>query len=233
MNAVADRLVRTFAPPLAYAYIRLLHATMRLEYENREVLERCRREAGHYILAFWHSRFLMMPYSYSDRRLVVLLSRHRDARMLARILYRFHLDVAFGSSTRGGAAALRDLVRRVRDGFDVGLAPDGPKGPRRRAKSGAIAIAKLTGLPIVPMAFSASPARRLGSWDRTLVPKLGARGLFLYGEPLRVPRRADDAEERRVRRHLEDMLDRLTDEADRRCGMELEEPRPGAAAAAG
>ncbi len=226
MSRLAHRVLQAVAPPLAYRFIRLVHATMRCEHRNREVLERCRAETGRYILAFWHSRFLMMPYSYPDRRLVVLLSRHRDARMLARVLDRFGLDVAFGSSSRGGAAALRDILRRVRDGFDVGLAPDGPRGPRRRAKPGVIAIARLSGLPIVPVAFSASPARRLRSWDRTLVPRLRARGLFLYGEPLRVARHADEAALEDDRRRLEQQLDRLTDAADRELGLELEEPRP-------
>jgi hypothetical protein len=223
MDPLTERVVELLAPPLAFRYVQLLHATMHCEYRNRGVLERSRAAWGHYILAFWHSRFLMMPYSYPDRRLVVLLSRHRDARMLARVLRRFRLDVAFGSSSRGGAAVLREIVRRVEKGFDVGLAPDGPKGPRRRAKPGVLAIARLTGLPIIPTAFSAHPARRLRSWDRTLVPKLGAKALYQYGEPLTVPRNIDPVDQERIRRHLEAELDRLTDEADRTVGLSPEE----------
>jgi lysophospholipid acyltransferase (LPLAT)-like uncharacterized protein len=222
---LADRLQRALAPPLAYRYIRWLNRTMRWEYRNREVLAELRRDPGQYILAFWHSRWVMMPYGYPDRHLVILLSRHRDAQMLAGVQRRFGLDVAFGSSTRGGAAGLREVLRKVKAGRDVGIAPDGPRGPRRRAKAGVVAIARMTGLPIVPVAYSTDRRHRLRSWDRTLIPKLGARGLFLYGDPIRVPRRADRDEQETLRVEVENALDRLTDAADREMGTALEEPK--------
>lgn len=213
-------------PRLAYAYIRLLRRTMRLEYRNREVLARLRAEPGQYILAFWHSRFVMMPYCYADGRLVVLSSEHRDSQMLRRILRSFGLTIASGSSTRGGARGMREVLRRVKQGYDVGFTPDGPRGPRRRVKPGVVAVARLSGLPIVPVAFSARPARRLRTWDGTLVPRPFARGLFLYGEPIRVSRAADAGERERDRARLEQEIDRLTDLADREVGTPLEPPRP-------
>jgi lysophospholipid acyltransferase (LPLAT)-like uncharacterized protein len=231
MGSLGDRLLLAVAPRLGHAYIRLLGATMRLDYRGREVLELARSEAGHYILAFWHSRFVMMPYAYPDRRLVVLVSQHRDARLLARILERFGLEVAYGSSTARGARALRELVQRLREGRDGGIAPDGPRGPRRRVKPGVLAAARLSGLPIVPVGFSACPARRLRSWDRTLVPRPFSRGLFVYGAPFRVSRQADAAELARRRVELECELDRLTDLADAAVGLEQEDPRPPAATA--
>jgi hypothetical protein len=225
MGVWRDTILPALASRAAHAYIRLLHATMRLQYENREVLARVRRE-GPYILAFWHSRFVMMPYVYPDRRIVVLISRHRDSRMLGPILERFGFVLALGSSSAGGAPALREVLRRVRDGYDVGITPDGPRGPRRRVKAGVLAVARLCGLPIVPVAFAACPARRLGSWDRTLVPRPFARGLFVYGEPLRVPRDASAAEQERLRGLLETEIDRITDLADERVGLGVEEGRP-------
>jgi len=226
VNPLREKLLLAVVPRLGYAYIRLLRLTMRFDYRNRDVLERARAEAGHYILAFWHSRFVMMPYCYPGERLVVLSSRHRDSRMLARVLGRFGLERVWGSSTEGGALGLRALLRRVREGCDVGFTPDGPKGPRRRAKAGVVAAAKLSGLPIIPVTFSASRARRLKSWDRTLLPKLFGRGLFIYGEPIRIPRDAGEAEVERLRSVLESELDRLTDAADGEVGIPLEEARP-------
>jgi lysophospholipid acyltransferase (LPLAT)-like uncharacterized protein len=226
MGPLAERLVLSVVPPLASAYLRFLRRTMRLAYRNREVLERARGESGQYILAFWHSRFLMMPYSYPGSRMTVMMSRHRDAELLARMLRRFGYEFSRGSTTRGGAAALRDLLRRLREGSDAGVAPDGPRGPRRRAQPGAIAVARLSGLPIVPLAFSAAPARRLATWDRTMLPRPFSRGLFLYGEPLRVPRSAGPEEQELLRGRLEEELDRLTDQADLETGVGAEEPRP-------
>jgi lysophospholipid acyltransferase (LPLAT)-like uncharacterized protein len=221
-----ERLLLTVAPRVGYAYIRLLKATMRVEYRGRERMEEARRDAGAFILAFWHSRFVMMPYSYSGERITVLSSTHRDSEFLARVLVRFGFDLSKGSSTRGGASALRDIVRKVRQGFDVGITPDGPKGPRRRVKAGLVATAKITGLPILPVTFSAAPARRLGSWDRTLLPWPFSRGIFVYGDPIRVPRDARDPEMESLRLRLEEDLDRMTDRLDEETGVGPEEPRP-------
>jgi lysophospholipid acyltransferase (LPLAT)-like uncharacterized protein len=219
-------LLEAVAPPLGYAYIRLLKWTMRLEYRNREVLDRVRERAGTYILAFWHSRWVMMPYAYPDRRLVILLSRHRDARLLGRVMQRFGLDQAWGSSTAGGMAAVREILRAIRNDYDVAVAPDGPRGPRRRVKEGAIAVSRLGARPIIPVAFAARSARRLRSWDRTLVPFPFGRGLYVYGDPIEVPPDADEQVREQCRLRLESELDRLTDLADHDVGMPVEEPRP-------
>src|SRR5512139_2050021 len=132
MSAVAQWLLFNLAPPIAYAYIRLLHATMRIEAHGAEVLDVARRESGHYILCFWHSRFVLMPYCYPGPRIVVLSSRHRDAEALVRILQKFGIEQARGSSTSGGMTGMRQILRKVEEGCDVGLTPDGPRGPRRR-----------------------------------------------------------------------------------------------------
>ena len=89
MNPVAQWLLFNVAPPLAYVYIRLLHGTMRIEVLGAEALEASRRDPGHYILCFWHSRFVLMPYCYPGPRIVVLSSHHRDAEALVRILRKF------------------------------------------------------------------------------------------------------------------------------------------------
>jgi lysophospholipid acyltransferase (LPLAT)-like uncharacterized protein len=225
MARVGTKLINALAPRVGYWYIRLLHATMRLEYRGREVLDRARAEDGQYILAFWHARFAMMPYCYPDQRIAVVISRHSDARLLAGILMRFGYRMAWGSTTRGGVAALREVVRSMKSGFDSAFTPDGPRGPRRRVQPGVIAAARLSGKPIIPVAFSARPARRLRSWDRTLVPYPFARGLYLYGEQMRVSRDADEAEQARLTDALERELDRLTDAVDEAVGLEIEAPR--------
>ena len=225
MSLWRDTLLKTVAPRVARAYLLLLRATMRIERESDETLARVRRESGQYILAFWHSRFAMMPFLYPGGRMVGLLSQHRDSRMLAWVLESFSFEVAYGSSTAGGTRAVRELLQRVRAGYDVGLAPDGPRGPRRRVKPGVIAIARLSGLPIVPVTYSARPARRLGSWDRTLFPWPFARALFLCGSLIHVPRHADEAEQERLRLVVEREIDRITELADARVGL-APEPAP-------
>ena len=221
-----NKLAGYLAPRVGYWYIRLVHATMRAQYDGRQMLERARAETGQYILAFWHSRFALMIYAYPDQRMSVVISRHSDARLLADILTRFGYDMAWGSSTRGGSSALREVLRRTRDGYGGGTTPTRDDAIRAKDPAGRIAAARLTGKAIMPLAFSARPARRLRSWDRTLLPYPFSKGLYLYGEPFLVPRDADAEEQERLRLELEAVLDRLTDEADTRMGMPVEDPRP-------
>lgn len=226
MSPTKERFLLAVAPRLAYAYIRLLRASMRLEWRGRERLEALRQDGGRFILAFWHSRLVMMPYVYPGGRITVLSSRHRDSEMLARVLVRLGLDLSKGSSTSGGAAGLRDILRKTRAGYDVAFTPDGPKGPRRVVKPGVVVAARLSGLPIVPVAFSAKPAWRLRTWDGTLLPRPFSRGLYLYGEPLFVPREAEGPEQDAWVLALARSLDALTDAADRATGIGLEDGRP-------
>src|SRR5512134_529704 len=123
MSPLKESILLAVAPRVAYAYIRILRASMRLEWRGGERLDALRRDGGQVILAFWHSRLLMMPYVYPGGRITVLSSRHRDSEMLARVLVRLGLDVSKGSSTEGGAAGLRDVLRKTRAGYDVGFTP--------------------------------------------------------------------------------------------------------------
>ncbi|GAB4222705.1 MAG: hypothetical protein Kow0062_21190 [Acidobacteriota bacterium] len=176
------------APPLAAGLIRLVRRSVRLRVHNREVIERFAREDRRYIHVFWHAHLLLMVYSYVGPKLVFMISRHRDGELIARTVERFGYVPARGSSTRGGAAALREMMRAMRQGADIGFTPDGPRGPARRVQPGCVVAAQLSGAPIVPVALGATRAWRLSTWDRFVVPRPGARVLLAYGEPLTVAR---------------------------------------------
>jgi lysophospholipid acyltransferase (LPLAT)-like uncharacterized protein len=108
------------------------------------------------IVAFWHGRQLMMPFAYRGKKISILISRHRDGELIARTVGRFGFHAARGSTTRGGAAALMHLARSARAGDDLAVTPDGPRGPRQAVQLGVVELAKLTGRPIIPLAFGAS-----------------------------------------------------------------------------
>jgi lysophospholipid acyltransferase (LPLAT)-like uncharacterized protein len=132
----------------------------------------------------------MMPYAYRGRRVSVLISQSRDGELIARTVAHFGIDAARGSSSRGGVAGLRDLLRKGAAGYDLAFTPDGPRGPSGVVQPGVILAAAATGFPVQPVAIAASRARSLRSWDRFLVPLPLATVHLVYGEPLRVPRRA-------------------------------------------
>ena len=174
-------------PVLGAIALRALGATLRVRREEAAVAPLWAARAP-VIYAVWHDRLLLLPYLYGHRGSRVLASRSRDGELVARWIRRFGLEPVRGSSTRGGGEALRLLTRALRSGYEVVVVPDGPKGPREVLKPGVIALARLTGAPIVPMALGASREWRLRSWDEFRIPKPFARCVMRFGEPIYVAR---------------------------------------------
>ena len=176
---------------LGAQYIRLCRWTGRWTTVRGDIPRRLWNEGQPFILCFWHGRLMMMPYCWDYRRQIhTLTSDHPDGRLIARTTAHFGLRTVVGSSSRGGAAALRRMASLIRDGSSIGLTPDGPRGPRMRAQSGAVTLARLSGVPIVPVSFSARRRRVLATWDRFLLVLPFTRGVFAWGSPVRVPRDA-------------------------------------------
>ena len=168
-------------PPIGAAVIRGLGRSMRMDSQGYEQVDALYRKGQHIILAFWHAQQLMIPTGYRGTGANVLISQHQDGEIIARIVSRFGHCAIRGSSTRGGALALRELIRLGRSGADLVVTPDGPKGPRQVAKLGVVQLAKATGLPIVPLAFGCSKKNfsRAGtsSWSRTHGPVVSICGV--------------------------------------------------------
>ena len=212
---------------LGAGYIRFVHATGRWPVTRGEIPRRLWDEGRPFILCFWHGRILMMPFAWDPSRTIhMLISRHADGQLIAHTVAHFGIKTAAGSSSRGGALALRLMVRALQAGDYVGITPDGPRGPRMRASDGAIHLARLSGAPLVPAAFGARARKVLGSWDRFVVAAPFAGGAFVWGEPIEVARDLDENGIERARRALEDSLNAVTAEADRLCGQEPVAPAP-------
>lgn len=214
------RVLLAVGPYLARCLIRVLRRSMRFEFLNQEIALGLHRSGQPYVHAFFHDQLLMMTYSYAGqrngRRLAVLSSQHRDGEYVARTLQGFGHLMVRGSSGRGGAAGLRGLIRQLRVGLDAAIATDGPRGPRHLVQAGVIEAARLGRAPIVPVAFAASRVRRLRSWDAFQIPLPFSRGLFVYGEPLRIPEHADRDAVEATRRELQASLEDLTRRAEAR-----------------
>lgn len=173
---------------IAAAFIRALRASCRLEFHNDGEIRRREAAGERFLLAFWHRHLLLMPYGYQGEKISVLISSSRDGELIARTVSRLGIDSSRGSTTRGGAAGLRELLRKAKLGFDLAFTPDGPKGPRGKVQPGALLAAAATGFPIVPVGLAASRAKILRSWDRFVVPWPFSRVVFFYGDPLQVVR---------------------------------------------
>ena len=220
--------VRGVVVGAAAAYMRLCHATSRWEVVRGDVPEQFWDAGRPFVLGFWHGRLLMLCFGWRAGLPVrVLISRHRDGELITRALMRFGIGTVRGSSREGeGAAALREVVRHVRNGTSVCISPDGPRGPRMRASAGIVQAARLAGVPIVPVSVGLTRRRLLSSWDRFLLPLPFARGVFVWGDPIEVARDGGDEELARVQARVEAALNAVTAEADRRTGHAPVEPAP-------
>lgn len=190
-----------------------LFSTTRWTERGRHHLDALRAEGQRVVFVFWHGEMLSLIQHHRHEDIVCLVSQHGDGEYITQILHRKGFGTARGSSTRGGSKGLRELLRAARDGRDLAVTPDGPKGPAKVFKPGALVAAQLTGLPILPLAVSATRAWRAKSWDRFMVPKPFARIRIVYGPPVWVPRGCGDAEMERLAAEVATSLRRLGAEA--------------------
>lgn len=181
---LGQKALLALAPPAGAALLRGLTATWRVAEAGRTEESPDAAPARARVYAVWHECALAAGF-YRGRPLHALASRSFDGELISRVLDRLGwLRTVRGSSSRGGSAGLKDLDACLKRGEHVLLTVDGPRGPRRVAKDGALQLARLGGHPVVPVAFACRPAWRLGSWDRMVVPPPFSRGVFWFGAAL-------------------------------------------------
>jgi len=171
---------------LAAGVLRLLGATWRIEERNAPEYDEAMRNGELVIYAFWHARLLPLVYTHRDRGIAVLVSRHRDGQLIARVIERLGSVTARGSSTRGGDTAVRELLKWARAKHILAITPDGPRGPAEEVKEGLVFLAAHLKWRIVPIGSAASRAWVLRSWDRFRIPEPFARVCVAHSAPITV-----------------------------------------------
>ena len=206
---------------LTSCLLRLLGATWRVEIlgdDPRQAMAQnaTRSNAPNHLAALFHESMLPCAWFFRDRRYSVAVSRSPDGNLIrAALIALGYSEPARGSSSRGGSAALLRLVRQHEDGTTVAVLVDGPRGPARVAKTGIVSLARLAGSAIQPVAFSARPALRLGSWDQSLFPLPFARVGCAFGKPIPADASVDEDLEQATARLLDEELATLHHAADR------------------
>ncbi len=210
---------------LGSLYIRLVHVTSRWEVINEHVPSELWNADKPFILCMWHGRFLMFPCAWPRNKPIhMLISQHRDGQIISRMVGHFGLRTIAGSSNRGGTQALRGILSTLKSGDCIGITPDGPRGPRMRATEGVVAIARLSGVPVIPIALNTSRRKVLGSWDRFIFSLPFSRGVFMWGDPIEVPRDASKTEQETARLLIEEKLTELSHKVDVHFEQEQIEP---------
>lgn len=192
-----------------YFLINLIGKTVRFETEDWENFEAIEQAGKLPIYTFWHNRIFLGTYFFRRRGIVVITSQSFDGEYIARFIQRFGYGAVRGSSTRGGVAALVEMIRLMRAGLPMGLTIDGPKGPKYVAKIGACLLAKKTGNPLMPFSVEAEKSWHLKSWDNLQIPKPFSRARVFIAEPVYVAEDTGEEELENKRRELQKSLDEL------------------------
>lgn len=200
--------------------LRVMYATNLIEEHIPDAALPYMRGEKPVLYCLWHGRLGLQMFLRTHRRpIYVLISNHADGRLISAIMRRFNIHTVYGSSSKGAKGALEALWQVAQDGSNIVFTPDGPRGPFQKAAKGAAYVAIKTGYAVVGTSFSATRHARFKSWDRFMLPKPFGRIVYTVSEPLHFS--GDDSDEAvsAATLQIEAMLNRITDEADRRCGV--------------
>lgn len=204
------------AASLIYFLIESVSLTLRIRWDSGKRVEVLPNEAA--ILCTWHNRLALSLIVYrrylarmkEGHRMAAMVSASKDGGVLARVLEHFDAQPVRGSTSRRGPQALLELTSWAEKGYDLAITPDGPRGPCYVVQHGVIAVAQLTGLPIVPMSWQMKWKFCLKSWDRFQIPLPFSRGIVRRGKPIYISREASEQEREAARLELETELKRIT-----------------------
>lgn len=164
--------------------LKLLGFTWRIRMIRDNETVNLIKEYGSIIYAFWHSRLLPLSYTHRKRGITVLVSEHRDGELISRGIKKLGFNVVRGSTTRGGVKALMGMVESAKAGYPLAITPDGPRGPAMKVKPGAVFIAKVANIPVIPVGVDAKRKWTLKTWDRFIIPKPFTTVAVVFGEPI-------------------------------------------------
>ncbi len=219
---IGAALLPIFAPLL----VKLLSWTWRIERLGEDNYREV-REAEGTLFAIWHGRMLVGLAPHRSHGLTVLVSPSDDGSLIKSLLRRFDFGVVRGSSSKGGARALRELVGLLREGGRIVITPDGPRGPHQGMNEGLAWMAKATGFPVLACGLVCDRAWHLPSWDQFTIPKFGARIAVVYGPGMTLSRRSTEEELRTFTRQIRASLLDAEARGFRHLGVEPDFDREG------
>jgi len=213
MKKVKQSILRLLGNFFLKSAINLLCKSLKIEKINQEVIDELQQKNQNYVLAFWHSTMLLPWYVHRNQNFAALTSLSKDGDLLARQLKSWNYKVIRGSSSKGGDVALGIMVDLAKNKYSIAITPDGPRGPVRQFKAGAVITAKKSGIPVVLAGVGFSKKIKLNSWDSFEVPKFFSRAKIVYSEPIFVNSELSYEETSELIKKCEQMLNELQDSA--------------------
>jgi lysophospholipid acyltransferase (LPLAT)-like uncharacterized protein len=188
--------------------------TTRITVLNDEAYRNLRREGRPVVLLVWHGRIFLVPYYFRKKNIMPLVSPSEDGEIAAQIMARWGYKILRGSGSHTMVGAWKQMIRELKDGGEVIIVPDGPRGPNRVHKLGGLKLARETGAFCVPFSFSTNRKKILKSWDRFLMFKPFSKVVVMFGAPFTIDKDMDDEELERDRFRAEKLLTDLDQQAD-------------------
>ena len=186
-----------------------------------EPMEESLRNGEPVIVVLWHQRLMMSPYLFPIELgpIFTLTSAARAGRMAGLFQSQFGMETVAMSSKKRHVAMSREILGKIRQGYSIGIAADGPTGPARICSTVPLVWARSSGKRIFVVTFSADKTGELPTWDRMWVPKAGSKGVLMCREwDVTVPRKMSGDEEEALRLNLESALEAIRVEADELVG---------------
>jgi len=195
--------------------IKIISSTYKIRIVNPEIERNILKKRQVPIYASWHQRFFPGITFFATRKpITIMISQSKDGELISRIVNVLGWYPVRGSSSKGGRQALREMQKRVREGYKVGHIVDGPRGPHGVVKPGLLIIAQVSGMPIVPVIISGEKKWVFNSWDRFMVPKPFSRVIIRFGDEIRIPKNMQQSNFEEKRLSIENTLKNLYVETD-------------------
>ena len=187
-------LIKHIISLIGIMYILLTYYTSRITFSNQSKIESLSKNNENFIYAFWHDQLLMCPFTWkNDLDILVLISKHKDGDIISKVISYLGFKTIRGSTNKpgkiknkGGFIAAKKILSSLKNNICVGIAPDGPRGPRHEVADGIINIARMSNKKIIPVALGFKSKWTLNTWDKFIVPKFFSSMKVSWGEPIEI-----------------------------------------------
>jgi lysophospholipid acyltransferase (LPLAT)-like uncharacterized protein len=215
IKEIKQNLLRNLGNIFLHGIINVLCKTVKVNRINYSVIEKLLSEKQNFVLAFWHGTMLVPWYFHREQNFSALISQSKDGALLANSLIKWGYKVTRGSSHKGGKEALETLLENSKQYFSIAITPDGPTGPPRVMKAGAVITAQRSGIPLVLCGVACNNNYTFNSWDKFEVPKFFSKVIIKYSEPIIIDDNLSRDETSKIIEQCDMQLNQLQDDANK------------------
>lgn len=214
IKEIKQNLLRNLGNVFLHSIINVLCKSVKVNRINYSVIEKLLSEKQNFVLAFWHGTMLVPWYFHRGQNFSALISQSKDGELLANSLVKWGYRVTRGSSHKGGKEALETLLENSKQNFSIAITPDGPTGPPRVMKAGAVITAQRSGIPLVLCGVACNKKYTFNSWDKFEIPKIFSKVVMKYSDPIIVDENISRDETSKIIEQCDFKLNQLQKDAD-------------------